>query len=250
MSRVVTIHQPEHLPCLGFFAKMAEAELLVSLDCVPFRKNHVQNRNRILGHDGAPAWLTVPVRLDDHQRGRIADVAIAEDGKWRRRYLRTLAQRYGRHPYFHALFAAVAGAIEAPGRSLAALNHELIRVLARRLGIATPVVRASDVGGEGTRSRLLADICQRVGADVYLSDPSGREYLELDAFGDAGVEVRFHDYEHPVYEQRGSAAFVPHLSVVDLLFNCGSDAAAIVRSGSCVSARAADGVNAGRRAAR
>ena len=57
---IVTIHQPEHLPWLGFFDKIRQADVWVSLDHVQYRKNYFQHRNRIRGDRGA-IWLTVPV---------------------------------------------------------------------------------------------------------------------------------------------------------------------------------------------
>jgi hypothetical protein len=50
---IVAIHQPEHLPWLGFFNKIDQADLFVLLDVVQFRKNYFQNRNRILAHRDA-----------------------------------------------------------------------------------------------------------------------------------------------------------------------------------------------------
>jgi len=58
---IVTIHQPEHLPWLGLFDKIRRADLFVILDCVQFRKNYFQNRNRIRTESGW-TWITVPVR--------------------------------------------------------------------------------------------------------------------------------------------------------------------------------------------
>ena len=35
-----TIHQPEHFPYMGFFEKMAMADLFVILDDVQYKKNN------------------------------------------------------------------------------------------------------------------------------------------------------------------------------------------------------------------
>ena len=67
---IVTIHQPEHLPWLGFFNKADQADLLVLLDVVQYRKDYFQNRNRILNQHG-PIWLTVPVRVAGGSEARI-----------------------------------------------------------------------------------------------------------------------------------------------------------------------------------
>ena len=49
----VTIHQPEHLPWLGFFHKMAVCDVYVLLDSVQFTKNNYQNRNVALADSEA-----------------------------------------------------------------------------------------------------------------------------------------------------------------------------------------------------
>ena len=38
---------------------------------------------------------------------------------------------------------------------------------------------------------------------------------------DAGLELIYQDFEHPVYEQTNTPEFVPGLSVIDALMNCG-----------------------------
>ncbi len=54
----ITIHQPEHLPYMGFFQKASVADVLVILDNVKFRKNYFQNRNKIKNLKGGDEWIT------------------------------------------------------------------------------------------------------------------------------------------------------------------------------------------------
>jgi hypothetical protein len=63
-----------------------------------------------------------------------------------------------------------------------------------------------------------------VGADALLVGLGGsRAYLDRAAFAQAGVELVFQQFTHPVYPQRGPAPFSAGLSAVDCLFNCGPD---------------------------
>lgn len=73
---VITIHQPEHMPWLGFFNKMLKSEIFVILDNVQFEKNNYQNRNRILGNNGAQ-WLNVPTETKGHMDKTIREIKIA-----------------------------------------------------------------------------------------------------------------------------------------------------------------------------
>src|SRR3546814_3690829 len=59
---IVAIHQPNYLPWLGYFHKIARADVFVFLDDVQFSKNGYTNRVRILG-DGAARWLTIPAAV-------------------------------------------------------------------------------------------------------------------------------------------------------------------------------------------
>ena len=76
--------------------------------------------------------------------------------------------------------------------------------------------------GQGRRSDLILSLCQQIGATTYYSAAGSSAYLEQDRqqFEDAGIEVKFQDWQHPVYQQRGEA-FVSHLSVVDAIANVG-----------------------------
>src|SRR5438094_6663058 len=78
---IATIHQPEHLPWLGFFNKADQADVLVLLDTVQFRKGYFQNRNRILGPNGLQ-WLTVPVILRGHTTRMLVDMEISNQEEW------------------------------------------------------------------------------------------------------------------------------------------------------------------------
>jgi hypothetical protein len=67
---------------------------------------------------------------------------------------------------------------------------------------------------------MLVDLLRKVGATTYLSGMGARDYFDPTSFDAAGIEVVWQRFEHPVYPQRWGE-FVPNLSVLDVLFNCG-----------------------------
>jgi hypothetical protein len=90
--------------------------------------------------------------------------------------------------------------------------------------IRTPVVYSSQLGVDGRATSLLVNICRAVGADAYLSGPGGARYMEMALFEEAGLQVLWQDFDCPVYEQQfPETGFVPDLSVIDALLNCGPD---------------------------
>ena len=72
----------------------------------------------------------------------------------------------------------------------------------------------------GKKNELLVDLLRKVQATHYLSGVGARSYYEPMPFSEAGIEVLWQNFEHPKYPQQ-FGDFVPYLSAVDLLFNCG-----------------------------
>lgn len=217
---IVTIHQPEHLPWLGYFNKMAKAELYVILDSVQFEKNYFQNRNRIIGTNGVQ-WLGIPVLKRGHTSGTIASTMTAEDCKWKARYLNTVQMSYKKHPFFSEVYPILDEAINIESRYLCDINVMIIRSFAARLGILPKVVRSSTLKALGQKSELILSICKETGASIYIAGPSGRDYLDLNSFSSAGIIVKFNDFNHPAYPQKRTDTFIPYLSALDLFMNCG-----------------------------
>lgn len=213
----ITIHQPEHLPWLGFLSKINAADLWVVLDHVAYRKNYFQNRNRV-SIGGADSWLTVPVSAK--METPISEVRIAETPGWQRKYLGRLDQALRTNVQSDSRFAGLAALIAdaKPGDLLVDLNMALIEWLRGHFGIETPFVFSSELALKTAKSDLILDICTALGATHYIAGPSGRDYLSTDAFVRSGVEVQFFDFHHPTYEKT-PPPFVPGMSAVEALAN-------------------------------
>ena len=232
---IVTMHQPEHLPWLGFFDKMAQADLYIYLDTVQYRHQYFQNRNRIIGTQ-APIWVTVPVHKREHRYGLIQNVRIDNSHNWRKTYWGSIDYHYHNHPYFRNYAAQLQAIVMSPVSGLAELNYRLIDFFREALAIHTPLVRCSELNVRGAKSDLILAACRAVGATTYISGPFGRDYLDEAAFRDAGIQVRYHDFQHPRYSQRGRGGFFPQLSVLDLLMNCGPESTRLLGATATVPA--------------
>ncbi len=226
---IVAIQQPEHLPWLGFFNKMAHCDLVVDLDNVQLKKRYFENPNRTRIADRV-AWLTVPVASKSRFQQRIEDVRIHADGRWVRKYMGTLRQAYARAPFGADVEQLVRPHVEHGHPDLLSLNLALIESVRDYLGIVTPTIRASSMGLDALRGGdLILALCQRAEASVYASGPDGRDYLDTTAFDHAGVQVTYHDYAHPTYDQH-APTFMSHLSILDAIAHCGREAGDIVRA--------------------
>ena len=89
---------------------------------------------------------------------------------------------------------------------------------------------SSDYQLEDDRSLRLASICRQAGAQVYLSGPAARVYLDESLFAREGIEVRYMDYSsYPEYPQL-HGPFRHDVSVIDLLLNTGAEARRYLKS--------------------
>lgn len=228
---LVTIHQPEHLPWLGFFNKADQADILVLLDNVQFRKNYFQNRNKILSSNG-PMWLTVPVLTKGHISKTIKDMEIDNKSNWRNKHWKSIEMNYCKHKYFDNYADFLGKTYGHIWDRLVDLNEHLIKFFFDVLGIQTKMLRASDIGVEGSSSHLLLDICMKANADAYLAGQSAADYLDETIFCEKGVQVIHHKFSHPEYPQEGRNVFVSHLSTLDLLMNVGEESIHIIREGT------------------
>ena len=221
-------HQPQYMPWLGYFDKMARADRFVLLDTVQYKKNEWQNRNRIRTASGWQ-WITVPVRYRFPMR--IREVPIDSSSPWRRKQCEALRQSYARAPYRDVLLPLLEALLERPIDDLATLNAESIRLLARLLEVRTPLVLASALDDipEGADERLIA-LCRMLGCDTYLAGQGGHGYMDLTLWRRAGITVEFQDFHHPVYPQCHDG-FEACLSAIDLLMQRGTGAAAVLRGG-------------------
>lgn len=222
----VAILQPGYLPWLGFFDQMRRASMFVLYDDVQYDKHGWRNRNRIKSPNG-PHWLTVPVLHSGQHSPRIKDVRIDNRTPWRRKHLETLRQQYARAPYAAAFLPAFADVLGREWERLIDLNGAMMGLVADWLEISTPVVMASTLGIGGEQSGRLLEICRHFGARRYLSGDAARDYLDVAMFAEAGIEVEWQNYQHPIYSQL-YGSFASHLSAVDLILNCGPDSAAIL----------------------
>ncbi len=230
---LVTIHQPEHLPWLGFVNKCDQADALVLLDNVQYRERYFQNRNRILGVNGV-TWLTVPVRSKHHREKKICEIEIDNAQNWQKPYCETIRHSYQHHPHYHEHVAFFEDVCVRHWERLAELNEHIIRYCFAVLGVSTPIVRASDLDGQGASSKLLLDLCIKTNASAYLAGQLAGNYLNEAIFAARGIQVLHHHFAHPTYAQYKRDDFSSHLSALDLLMNCGTQSLEIIRSGTAL----------------
>jgi hypothetical protein len=222
---ILTIHQPEFMPWLGFLDKASLADTIVLLDNVQYNHKYFQNRNKIKDVNGKDIWLNVPVIRNGKTRniGLIKDIKIDNNQNWGKKILKTIEFNYRKSPHFTKYYPLLEEIFSHKWDKLVDLNINIIKLAFDLLDNKTKIIRSSELGIEGNGEKLILDICKYFNPKQYISGPTGiagkgKEYEPN--FTKEGIEVLYHNFEHPVYEQI-NGPFIYYMSFIDKLFNNG-----------------------------
>ena len=221
----VVVLQPSYIPWRGYFHQIQKADVFVFYDCVQYDKHGWRNRNKIKTTNGEQ-WLTVPVNAKGCVSGgrEIASVPIVWATDWADKHMKSIMQSYSKAPFFGPYRPLLDMIYGRRDDKLADFTCATTELIARELGINhTKFMRSSQLPAEGVKTDRLISILVHLGATHYISGPSARDYIERDKFDAAGISLEFMTYDYPDYPQI-NGAFVPQVSVLDLLFNTGPEA--------------------------
>jgi len=228
---IVSIMQPAYIPWLGYFDRVLKSDIHIVLDNVAMDKSSktkFTNRNKIRTPNGW-SWLTIPlqsVARSDEQV--ISDLEISPSMNWSEKHWKTIQSNYSRSNYYSDYSDYFENFYQQDWVHLAPMLQESTRYLLQELGIQTQQMKSSELSPQSKKADLILELCIKVGATTYLSGPFGRDYLDEHAFDKAGIELKYHDYVHPAYNQCFEG-FESHMSVIDLLFNYGDKSLEILR---------------------
>lgn len=221
MKRIVVIHQPDFAPYLGFFHRLLYADLFIALDHVQFVANTSRSwthRDKIKTANGEK-WLTLGV-MKPPLGTPINRVDLSADERWVEGNLALLRENYRKAYAYAEIMPLVEQLYRSRPPRMSDFNMHWLQVLAELLELKVPFVLSSTLAPQGQKNELLIDLLRKVEASHYLSGIGARAYMEPEKFAAAGIDVMWQQFDHPVYRQQ-FGAFIPYLSILDTLFNCG-----------------------------
>lgn len=222
----LAIMQPYFFPYLGYFQLIDSVDRFVVYDDVQYMKGGWINRNRIF-MDGSPAWISLPV-MPDSTYSNINQRAISakEYEKSKTKILGQLHAGYRKSLFYADTLQLVKMVLDCEERNVSAFIFNSLAVVCEYLGIKTPLALSSaiDKNDEGCSGvdRVFA-ICRATGAKTYINSIGGRELYRPDDFAAQGIDLRFIAMDNIEYSQ-GATAFVPYLSIIDVLMYNGREA--------------------------
>ena len=219
----VAISQSNYIPWKGYFDLVASVDEFVIYDEVQYTRRDWRNRNQIKTPGGLQ-WLSVPAKVKGRYDQRINEVEI-DQGAWQLEHWKAIHLNYKKSQYFDEVASLLQPIyLSNEWSRLSVLNKKLINEVCRYLEIDSRISDSVDyVIDSVCRTSRLVSICEQLGAECYVSGPAAQAYLDESMFLDKDIAVEWFDYSgYPGYPQLWGE-FMPHVSVVDLLFNCGKE---------------------------
>lgn len=218
----VAVLQSSYIPWKGYFDIIHDVDTFIFYDDVQFTYQDWRSRNRVIAN-GNPVWLTVPTGGDIK---RLINEVLLPNPTWQKKHWSTIRHAYTKSPRFRDY----AGPFEEiylgkQWTSLSEMNQYVTKTIAKDiLGIATEFRDSLEFEASGSKLDRLIDLLTKAGATHYLSGPAARSYIDPQRFEDAGIQLEYKDYAgYPEYKQL-SNEFEHGVSILDMLFNVGTDA--------------------------
>ena len=226
----ISATQPYFSPYPGFFYKAYLSDHLIILDDVQFPRGTTWiSRNRWKNAQGT-LWMTVPVKKKGLGLQRINDIRIFNDGRWAKKHLQSLKNAYARAPYVEDHLPFLADLYSTPFEKLIDFNLEIIRYLMKQLNIDTNLTFLSKLGISDKGDDRIIAVCKKLGASQFLVQKTAIKYYDAQHLASAGIQLVDFKSISPVYPQLWGD-FIPNLSTLDLILNCGPKARDILISG-------------------
>lgn len=195
-SKILSAHQPNFLPWLGYFAKINQSHIFVFSDDISYSKQQNINRTSFLDSNGNEFLWHLPVKkkpggriyekLLCHEEGRVFDHGVSK--------IRT---EYKRTPFYSELIAIV-DQIEHAFYSvnyLAEFNIFGIRIISDYLNIQNNFLRGSDYGLQdySANERLLYR-AKVLGIPTYLCGQGASSYQDDKWLVERGMKIQYVNY--------------------------------------------------------
>lgn len=229
MNKKVAILQSNYIPWKGYFDIINMADEFILFDEVQYTKRDWRNRNTIQTPQGLQ-WLTIPVDVKGKYTQKISEVNISNPN-WNKDHWQTIHHNYSKakhYPlykdYFEDLYS------KSNSLRLTEVNQYFIKGIVDLLNIDTTITSSTKYKTEGNSSEKILNICLASGATEYLSGPSAKTYIDESAFLKSGIKIEWMDYGgYPEYSQTHTP-FNHQVSIIDMLFNLGSDTKKFMKS--------------------
>ena len=217
---IVTIHQPNFLPYLGFFDKILKSDIFIIYDTAQYVKGNFMNRNKI-NNNGNELYITLSVKKDSWKK-LIKDVILNNNDKNYIKIFKTLDSLYKKSPFYSKIIPIIKNTFEIYKKTNKLINGNIyfIKEVLKLFNWKGKIYYSSELHISSIEpTQKLIDMVKSVKGTTYLSGNSGSKYMNLNLFLQNNISLLFQNFKHPIYKNIISKEFIKNLSIIDYMFN-------------------------------
>lgn len=224
----IAISQSNYIPWKGYFDMINSVDVFVIYDEVQYTKNDWRNRNLLKTKNGVE-WITIPVK---HTKlNQTIDETLVATTNWNVKHWKMIQATYGKAPYFNKYKEELEALyININTNSLSEINFTFMKKICELLGITTKLINSRSLNLQGDRVERLIDACIKLNANIYVSGPTAKGYLDEKLFSLNNLSIEWMDYSGYKSYKQMTLPFEHAVSVLDLLFNEGDNASKYLKT--------------------
>jgi WbqC-like protein family len=227
LEKIVTIHQPDFMPWLGFFNKIAKTDEFIILDHTinnPKSPEFWCRRVKML-IGGKEHWMSISLKKDERQLFiPIYDMQLQMDEKTTKKFLQSVELNYKKAPFFMDTFYLVEQYFTMLSQNLVEKNVWFVQEVANKLHIDSKFIYSSQLDPQFSSNEMLIDLLKQRNATTYLCGDGAGGYQKDELYLAENILVKKNGFQHPNYLQFNTKEFVKGLSIIDALMNIGFEA--------------------------
>jgi len=216
----VGIHQPNFMPWLGYFYKIAKSDTFIFLDDVQFTKTGSSYTNRVaINISNQSYFITIPIKRSSGTQN-INETEFLNE-KWKKKVIGSIQANYAKSPYFKEHKDYIFELINYRAENLADYNIHFITSISQALELNTTFAKSSQFNLSSSSTKRLVELIHLVKGDIYLSGAGGDNYQEEKIYQKNNITLTYNNMPNFNYTQPKSENFIKGLSIIDALFNVG-----------------------------
>lgn len=226
----VAILQSDYIPWKGYFDIINMVDEFIIYDDMQYTRRDWRNRNKIVTRNGL-IWLTIPVEVKGKYFQKINETKVV-DNQWVETHWKSIELNYKKANCFSEYSEIIKNTYEKCKNEeyLSKINYIFLKTICDILGIKTKITWSSDYELIDGKTERLIGLVKSAGGDYYLSGPAAKDYIVEDLFRESRIQLEWMDYSnYPQYAQL-SDNFEHGVSILDLIFNEGSNATKFMKS--------------------
>ena len=211
------------MPWLGYFHKIAQADVFVYLDNVDYQfgnASSITNRVKIKTQAGE-LFFTEPIKKSALKN--INEQLIDWQQPWLKKQWKTLEMAYAKAAYKKEAMDFFYPLLHRSIDNMSEYNIDIIEKICTEIKINSTRIVASRIENISDDKNLrLIEICKRYDCDIYLSGNGAKKYNDENLYQQHNLQIRYTSFQHPTYTQL-HGEFIAGMSIIDAWMNCGKD---------------------------